>query len=265
MTSVTGEASTAGSDRVVERRRAVALARHYRESEGLSIREIADRLGRSPATIKAYFYDPSDANKRPTRSPSANASPGTTRAVNGAVRRTTPSRASAGQNARRHGVPRQPYARSRPALERTPTGATCARAGSLQAGAASVGTPSLSAPPVGWSLKSPPTLGIRPYEARASRARQAVSARTQSLGGFLVELNAPRLCESRKSADSWRRELTVGWQQPPVVRSAQSVDRLRSRPGGRRGYRNRGKGIAGPEQPREPKQSWSAQTAHAWM
>ena len=67
MTSVTGEASTAGSDRVVERRRAVALARHYRESEGLSIREIADRLGRSPATIKAYFYDPSDANKRPTR------------------------------------------------------------------------------------------------------------------------------------------------------------------------------------------------------
>ena len=145
-------------------------------------------------------------------SPSANASPGTTRAVNGAVRRTTPSRASAGQNARRHGVPRQPYARSRPALERTPTGATCARAGSLQAGAASVGTPSLSAPPVGWSLKSPPTLGIRPYEARASRARQAVSARTQSLGGFLVELNAPRLCESRKSADSSHsRTSSSGW------------------------------------------------------
>lgn len=45
-------------DRVVERRRAVALARHYRESEGFSIRQIADCLGRSPATIKAYFYDP---------------------------------------------------------------------------------------------------------------------------------------------------------------------------------------------------------------
>jgi Homeodomain-like domain len=42
-------------DRVAERRRAVALARHYRESEGLSIRQIADRLGRSPATVKAYF------------------------------------------------------------------------------------------------------------------------------------------------------------------------------------------------------------------
>jgi len=47
------------ADRVVERRRAVALARHYREAEGLSIAQIADRLGRSPATIKAYFYDPS--------------------------------------------------------------------------------------------------------------------------------------------------------------------------------------------------------------
>ena len=56
-------------DRVAERRRAVALALHYREAEGLSIAEIAARLGRSPATVKAYFYDPSDANKRPTDSP----------------------------------------------------------------------------------------------------------------------------------------------------------------------------------------------------
>jgi hypothetical protein len=56
---VTGYASSAGTDRVVERRRAVALARHFRELEGLSIVQIADRLGRSPATVKAYFYDPS--------------------------------------------------------------------------------------------------------------------------------------------------------------------------------------------------------------
>jgi hypothetical protein len=42
-------------DWVAERLRAVALARHYRESEGLSIAQIVARLGRSPATIKAYF------------------------------------------------------------------------------------------------------------------------------------------------------------------------------------------------------------------
>jgi hypothetical protein len=53
-------------DRVVERRRAVALARHFREAEALSIAHIAALLGRSPATIKAYFYDPSDANKGPS-------------------------------------------------------------------------------------------------------------------------------------------------------------------------------------------------------
>jgi predicted transcriptional regulator len=56
-------------DRVVERRRAVALARHFREAESLSIVQIAKRLGRSPATVKAYFYDTSYVNKRPTDRP----------------------------------------------------------------------------------------------------------------------------------------------------------------------------------------------------
>jgi AcrR family transcriptional regulator len=51
-------------DRVLERRRAVTLARHYREFEGLSIRQIADRLGRSQATVKAYFYDPTGEKAR---------------------------------------------------------------------------------------------------------------------------------------------------------------------------------------------------------
>src|SRR5213078_512781 len=51
-------------DRVGERRRAVALARHFRDAEGLSIAQIADRLGRSPATIKAYFYDPTGEKAR---------------------------------------------------------------------------------------------------------------------------------------------------------------------------------------------------------
>ena len=66
---MTANVSGAVANRVVERRRAVALARHYREAEGLSIAQIAGGLGRSPATIKAYFYDPSHANKRPTDSP----------------------------------------------------------------------------------------------------------------------------------------------------------------------------------------------------
>ena len=61
---MTCKASTAGTGRALERRRAVALARHYREFEGLSIRQIADRLGRSPATVKAYFYDPTGEKAR---------------------------------------------------------------------------------------------------------------------------------------------------------------------------------------------------------
>jgi hypothetical protein len=51
-------------DRVRERRRAVALARHFREAEGLSIAQIAARLGRSPATVKAYLYDPTGEKAR---------------------------------------------------------------------------------------------------------------------------------------------------------------------------------------------------------
>jgi len=43
--------------RVVERRRAVTLSRHFREVEELSLAQIAERLGRSPATVKSYFCD----------------------------------------------------------------------------------------------------------------------------------------------------------------------------------------------------------------
>jgi hypothetical protein len=50
--------STDVYDRVLERRQGVALAWHFREAEGLSIGQIAERLGRTPATAKAYFYDP---------------------------------------------------------------------------------------------------------------------------------------------------------------------------------------------------------------
>src|SRR5580704_7640693 len=46
------------TDRVSERRRAAKLARHYRDQERLTIAEIARRLGRAEATVKAYLYDP---------------------------------------------------------------------------------------------------------------------------------------------------------------------------------------------------------------
>ena len=56
-------ASTA-YNRVLERRRAVALARHFRDAEGLPVAQIAERLRRSPATIKACFYHPSGEKAR---------------------------------------------------------------------------------------------------------------------------------------------------------------------------------------------------------
>src|SRR3954451_8648576 len=43
---------TASADRVPERRRPAALARHYRDAEQLPIAEIARRLGHAPATIE---------------------------------------------------------------------------------------------------------------------------------------------------------------------------------------------------------------------
>jgi hypothetical protein len=52
------------ADRVEERRRAVALAHHFRDEEDLSITQIGDRLGRAPATVKAYFYDPTGEKAR---------------------------------------------------------------------------------------------------------------------------------------------------------------------------------------------------------
>jgi AraC-like DNA-binding protein len=43
---------------LTERQRAVAIAQHMRDSEGLTIAEIATRLGRSNSTVAGYFSDP---------------------------------------------------------------------------------------------------------------------------------------------------------------------------------------------------------------
>jgi AraC-like DNA-binding protein len=56
--------STRTLARTRERRRAAALARHYRDVKDLSIHEIARRLGRAPATVKAYLYDPTGEKAR---------------------------------------------------------------------------------------------------------------------------------------------------------------------------------------------------------
>jgi DNA-directed RNA polymerase specialized sigma24 family protein len=64
-------------DRVHERRRAAALARHYRDEEGLSIAEIAGRLGRAEATVRAYLYDPTGEKARAVNAPYVGACVGT--------------------------------------------------------------------------------------------------------------------------------------------------------------------------------------------
>ena len=77
---------SASYDRAAERRRSVALARHFREEEGLSIAQIANRLGRAPATIEAHFYDPTGRmheRSRPGMSAWAAAAAPTPSRVNG--------------------------------------------------------------------------------------------------------------------------------------------------------------------------------------
>ena len=49
---------------VSERERAVALARHLRDSEHLTIAEISQRLGRAPSTVAGYLVDPAGERAR---------------------------------------------------------------------------------------------------------------------------------------------------------------------------------------------------------
>jgi hypothetical protein len=50
--------------RVSERKRAARLARHYRDTERLTLAQIARLLGRSRATVREYLYDPDGSKAR---------------------------------------------------------------------------------------------------------------------------------------------------------------------------------------------------------
>lgn len=56
--------SAGAQRRVAERSRAARLARYYRDEQGLAVPEIAALLGRAPATISAYLYDPDGAKAK---------------------------------------------------------------------------------------------------------------------------------------------------------------------------------------------------------
>jgi hypothetical protein len=84
----------AACDRVLGRRRAVALSRHFRDAEGLSIAQIADRVGRAPPTIKAYFDDPTGETARAVNARSVGVSRGCG-AYDGAAIRYCPQRDAA--------------------------------------------------------------------------------------------------------------------------------------------------------------------------
>ena len=160
-------------------------------SSRASARRIANRLGRSPATVKAYFYDRSNANKRPTYIPTRYRRP---RRAARRVRRLPGHKVAPGLSR----AERTPPWRGGAALRPIPAGArayargaTCARTGRGTPAPLRYGTPRPTAPPVGRCLQSPPD-ALRAsgrYEARVSGTggRRRLDTLTRRL---LVELNA---------------------------------------------------------------------------
>jgi hypothetical protein len=191
--SIGSNAATPPADRVGERRRAVALARHFREAEGLSIAQIADRLGRSPATVKAYFYDPRMLTKD-LRMASARRAPRA--APPGAQARLGPRRGRA-LAAWRGSAALCPI----PAGARAYAGgATCARTGHGTSASLRYGTPRPTAPPVGWCHRGRGRSGVPARRGAPAGRRRAGSAR-DTHASVSSRAERLRLCESHKSAD----------------------------------------------------------------
>jgi hypothetical protein len=111
-------------DRVLERRRAVAPARHYRQAEGLPVMQIADGLGRSRATIKAYFHDLTGEKARAVKA----------RATSGCAAAVAPTRRRGTATATRTCNRPATRARSSPAGPLSPSSMRCVSGSSATAG-----------------------------------------------------------------------------------------------------------------------------------
>ena len=266
------------TDRVGERRRAVALARHYRDQEGLTIAEIARRLGRAEGTVKAFSTIRSRKRRaRSRRAIGARAVGAARRRARGAARGTRTNTASAAVPGRSRGngpasgsVTRCAPGERATALRRPPTtgrapthaGAAAKRSNDYKPENGPRGR--LSSICTGAGRRPSPT----PSAAPERLGVKTVDIRTRACAWPPVngsaEARHDRFCHS-SVGEAPRREPAVVCQQPSVVRSPQFGDRRRSRPRGRRDYRNRGVAIARAERAREQEQSRRAQAAHDWI
>ncbi len=241
------------TDRVSERRRAVALARHYRDQEGLAIAEIARRLGRAEGTVKAYLYDPLGAKAREVKASYRGACRGCgaptsprggkgdayeycKRCRPGAIaRQWTRERVRDAMRAWRahYGAAPSSYDWSRThARRRGGEARKRLRAGEW--------------PAPSHCHRSVRELGRGPRRRLQRRlnawlqCRRHTNARLRLAACERERRTSPRASANRLG-EARRREPAIVSQQPSVIRSPQFGDRRRSRPRGRRNYRNRGK------------------------
>ena len=220
-------------DRVTERRRAAQLARHYRDQEGLAIADIARRLGRAEATVKAIstirpairharsrraIAECAAAAGRPPRHGTARATP--TRIANAAIparsRRNGHGNGSAKQCApgERATALRRPLTTGR---ARTHAGAAAKRSNDY----APENGPRrpLSSICTGAGRRPSPTPSAAPKRSGVN----AADIRTRARASPPVNGSAEGRCALLHSSlgEARRREPALVCQQPSVVRSPQ--------------------------------------------